>query len=177
MNRLCPKCRASCNDDQEYCAECGAVLPSLQDYRPPVTNNYTGTNTNTNDAPAEEMPMKWYKFVIYVQLFLSAALNGINGLQVFFEGIDYGSTERMLYGLCTLGLAIWALVIRSGLKNFKANAPKQYYVFLFGGIILNLLFGYGIYNTANFIGSIIGVGIVVACNVVYFNKRKHLFVN
>ena len=173
MNRLCPKCRASCNDDQEYCAECGAVLPSLQEYKPPV--NTPNPDPNGNDAPTQELPMKWYKFVIYFQLFANAILNFINGFSSIGTAIDYGDTRGILHGLCTIGLGIAALVIRSGLKNFKANAPKRYYGFMFGGVIVDLLFG--AQATSYFLGSVIGIGIVVACNVVYFNKRKHLFVN
>lgn len=173
MNRLCPKCRASCNDDQEYCAECGAVLPSLQEYVPPT--NYNNTNTNENDAPATELPMKWYKFVIYFQLFASAALNFYYGFRYLGNGLDYDIGRLTWYGIFTVGIGIWALVVRSKLKNFKENAPKQYYFYLFSGIILNLLFS--MQPMAELLGSAIGTGIVVACNVVYFNKRKHLFVN
>jgi len=151
-------------------------LPSLQDYRPPVENNNAGQNIGTNPAPATDLPMKWYKFVIYFQLFLSAVLNFFSGLGNIGNGMDYNDTKMIFYGLCVIGLGVFALVVRSGLKNFKANAPKQYYFLLFGGVILNVLFGYT-YPIANFVGTIIGTGIVVACNVVYFNKRKQLFVN
>ena len=75
-------------------------------------DNYKGTSDSTVRSNLRELPMRWYKFLIYVALWFSAAVN-ILGALPYFSGTS--QTEEMLaqfpilstidlfYGVLTLG--------------------------------------------------------------------------
>jgi len=99
----------------------------------------------------------------------------------FFPGLkqtDY------ITGALMIGLAVFAIVVRMKLAGFKQGAPKMYLVFLAVSIVVSV--GYliavsGIVGETTFdsntIGQIVGSGVMIVVNYIYFKNRAHLFVN
>ena len=169
-----------------------------QNYQPNYQQNYQQPYYNNAAALNNEPPMKWFKFLINFALFAGAVLNLITAIR-YFAGSIYGEnsagiysyfkglkTVDIIYGVLCLGLVALALVARFSLSGFKKNGPTLLYT-LYGA---NILFGV-IYAIAvgivchdmsiafspGTIGGFIGSGVMLAVNIIYFNKRKHMFVN
>lgn len=145
-----------------------------------------------------ELPMKWFEFVIYIQLFGHMLLRLGNAV-ILFTGIIYkkqGIEAEELYSMypqlsmldklfivVCLILAVLAIVVRQRLAKYKKDGPNMYLMF-----ILVQIFALGIYNVGAYIivqsgdfsriiGQIVGLVILFTANKVYFDKRKSLFVN
>ena len=149
-------------------------------------------------APPEtpEHPMRWFKFIIYVQLFLSALAYLVNFL-CYLSGAYYGDDAELVYevfpgmealdvgmALLCLGLAVFALVVRSRLAKFKRSAPMLLHIFLAVGIGITLAYVVAAIVitqqnliTASSASNIIACIVMLACNCIYFGKRKELFTN
>lgn len=142
----------------------------------------------------DRFSMKWYKFVIYVQLFLSAIVNFCNAA-TYFAGLHYqGNAESVYYffpnmraldivmGIFCMALAVFAIVVRQRLAKFKKDGPMLYLI-LFGiQAALNMLylsFATGITGInafdASVCSAIVAPIVLLVTNKVYFEKRKDLF--
>lgn len=142
--------------------------------------------------------MKWYKFVIYVQLFLSAILNMFNAAS-FCTGLQYGSRSGaeqvyayygglkwldILMGLCSFALAVLAIVVRQKLYHYKMDGPKWYIKLLVLDFILSLAYIILAYmltrivalDASMMIQLVISAALILA-NKKYFDNRMDLFVN
>lgn len=102
-----------------------------------------------------EKPMKWYKFVIYFQLFAAALLNLGSGI-AFFTGSQYGLNSyelKLLYGvlgnlktldicmgMVAMFLAVFAIVVRQKLAHFDEQGPKLYLSYQLITVGANLLY-------------------------------------
>lgn len=119
--------------------------------------------------------MKWYKFIIYFQLFAGAVLSFFEGVK-YFLGLYYGDLgmAALVYQRWDalrvldifMGLYNWAmigmyLVTRQKLAKFRSNAVTWYLS------ILALQLGTGIFYNI----------LMIYLNRVYFKKREELFVN
>ena len=161
-------------------------------------NNYRGTNDQSIRDNRPDLPMNWYKFLIWIALWISAAVNIMFGFRYITSGAQ---TEEMLaafpilatvdlfYGVLTLGMGVLALITRFALANYKKNAPTLIVGLYTYGLVISL--GYnaivlGItsstYEPVDLIitGMSVGVTVIinaalVGCNYVYFKKRKRLF--
>ncbi|MBO5701787.1 MAG: hypothetical protein J6S71_05060 [Clostridia bacterium] len=161
-------------------------------------DNYRGTNDQSIRDNRPDLPMNWYKFLIWIALWISAAVNIMFGVQYISGGAQ---TEEMLaafpilstidlfYGVLTVGMGVLALFTRFALANYKKNAPKLIVGLYAYGLVISL--GYnavvlGItssaYEPVDLIITMMSVGtsviinaIFVGCNYVYFKKRKRLF--
>lgn len=161
-------------------------------------DNYRGTSDSTVRNNLRELPMRWYKFLIYVALWFSAAVN-ILGAIPYLTGTS--QTEEMLaqfpvlgtidlfYGVLTLGMGALAIFTRFALAGYKKNAPSLIVGLYAYGLVISL--GYNVavititsavYDPVDLI--ITGMSVVTAvavnaamviCNYVYFKKRKRLF--
>ena len=142
--------------------------------------------------------MKWFKFLIYFALFAGAVLNLIGAIP-YFIGSAYGAdsaqiysyfkglrTVDLIYGVLCLGLVALALVARFSLSGFKKNGPTMLYILYGANILFGIIYAIAvgivchdmsIAFSSGTIGSLVGSGVMLAVNIVYFNKRKHLFVN
>lgn len=216
---ICNRCGKMIPDDTRFCPNCGNVIqmqqvPSrepqqqqqqqYQNYDPqpsyPDYQNYQiDPMMQPQAAAVNQPPMNWFKFIIYVQLFLSAALNLINAIGAFngshYDGsadLVYGffpgqKTNDMIYGVCLLILVALAIYARFRLAGFKRNGPTMYYLFCGLSLVFALLYlilsantlGVSITDvmTASTTGTLIGMIVLLVINLVYFGKRKHLFVN
>jgi hypothetical protein len=208
----CIQCGAQLADNQAFCTYCGAAQNVQQPQQPQYTQapQYTQQPQYTqypqygqpiNTQP--ELPMKWFKFVIYVQLFLSCFSNAVSALSAF-TGSQYGTEAQavyiviptlkivdVIYAIALIGLAVFALIARSNLKNFRVNGPKFYHILLVAQVAVSVIYLVAansvISNSiignsyspdyTSVISSFITTGIMLLCNIKYFNKRKHLFVN
>ncbi len=150
-----------------------------------------------NQNPLEPT-MKWYKFVIWFQLYVSLITGFFNGLSMITGSVysNAGGDAAVIwashpglqyidwsYGLVLIGWAFFALYVRQRLANYRTDGPKLYLLFLIINLAAVLVY--------NLIGGLIVGGLDVAgllmtalCNVLliwlnrtYFKKRQHLFVN
>ncbi len=144
--------------------------------------------------------MKWFKFIIYVQLFLNFILNIYNGymismgkhyglrdgyLQRFYNMSEGLQTIDIVTGVIMIGLAVYAIVTRFSLAGFRKHGPFMYYLLLIfnilvGGIYIMLVneIAVGVkFDFTRMYANIVVLVILLICNIIYLGKRKHLFVN
>lgn len=145
-----------------------------------------------------ELPMKWFEFVIYIQLFLNAGfmllnvLNLASGVAYTKQGIKaeevYSmypqlSTLDKLFEIMCLALIVLAIVVRQRLAKYKKDGPNMYLIFILVQIFVGEIYNAALYiivqnlNFTPVIGQIVGLVILFTANKVYFDKRKSLFVN
>lgn len=145
------------------CKVCGAVVDNTRVSVCPRCNNeltsqypVDGVQTNANAMVGYAQPMKWFKFIIWFQLFASAIGNLYNGIQ-YLTGDLYGeATEVMyevftslktlntVYGYFCIFIALYAIVTRFMLSGFKSIGPKLlYFLYILLGVttlVYTLLF-------------------------------------
>ncbi len=193
---LCYKCARNIPDNSLVCPSCGAEMSVFARKR---------QANGMEDSPfGVLLPMNWYRFLIYFSLIASAITNLSNGflyitgqvysiqsagtLDAYMIYNQYGN-ELMItdiaYGVLTCLFAVFNLVTRSYLANFKKKGPALLYtMYAFGAAIslaypLVLQLAHGVPGAFN---SIIIFELVIECailyaNYIYFSKRKHMFVN
>ncbi len=187
----CDKCGKEIKPEWKNCPGCGAALHG----------NAGGTDwSNVSGGSGNEFVvnnMKWYQFIIYVQLFLAAIFKGIEGIRTM-TGKQYGDDKNLyylfygsglkmmdiLYGILCIGFAVVAILVRQLLAKKKVNASNYY--LLYSGMTAVAALGYAILffiftrESAQIVSAVISLivsGIYIALNYVYFQKRRHLFVN
>ena len=156
-----------------------------------------------------EMPMNWFKFVIFFQLFAAAVLNVVNALALFSEideletyrgafsamntYIDNCSTANTIMAIIFIVLSVYAIFTRFQLAGYKKIGPTLYLSYL--GIVAaaNLLYiisimsfadalfdsmggQFGMTEVSSYITQIIMNVVLLIGNIIYFKKRKALFV-
>ncbi|MCD7749647.1 MAG: zinc ribbon domain-containing protein [Oscillospiraceae bacterium] len=155
------------------------------------------TPPQAGNSPQSGQPsMAWFKFIIWVQLFLSALTNLASGITIV-TGAQYGDyADRvyyvfallkpldMVYGLLCIVMGAAALYIRFQLSSFKRRAPALYLGYIAVSIIVPLLYIIlasviigGFAGDSSTIASLITSVVLLIINQVYFKKRQHLFVN
>lgn len=151
--RFCPMCGNFLeSDDFLYCNKCGAKL--VKSIGGDAVDNNGAKRDILDTAPRVlqvEHSMKWYKFVIYVQLILTIVSCLLNALQSV-SGIVYGMSASIFYsrhigeilhrevaglqivdtmiGLCYIGFAVFVFYVRQQLARFKEAGPALYYAVL-----------------------------------------------
>lgn len=188
----CPFCGTYADDNAKYCPNCQV---DLQDAEVPKT---PGSGT---EAPAPELGMGWYKFLIWFALFAGALLNLVRGIQMM-SGDQYDGYADQVYrvfdglkgldmvaGVALITLAVIAIVARFSLAAYKKNGPKLLillYAFNAGIQIIYTLAAKSIISaatasvsldTSSAFSSAAFALAMAAINYSYFKKREHLFVN
>ena len=202
----CPKCRAAMPNGAKYCTECGTKLPVQPDSVPNVPQPsiqeapaYEAQPVMTEAPPAQELQpceMKWYKFLIYFALWAGAIVNLIDSLQ-FFTGSILGDDVEILYAyypllkvlnlafaLILVAYAVFAIYTRYRLAQFRQNGPAclhalylvQLAMVLIYWLAGSLILGEWL-DLASGFSDLISSIVILCINIVYFRKRKHLFVN
>lgn len=142
MERKCKNCYMPLGVTQTECSNCGALNPLPQG----------AYSTQANRVPFELSPesysMKWFKFVIYFQLFASCVLSVINGVGLL-NGVNYGGMMDQLYEKCptlkdadsfyaiaSFLMAGFALVVRFRLAGYHRDGPVLYLVMLVANVVV-----------------------------------------
>ena len=161
-------------------------------------DNYKGTSDNAVRNNLRELPMGWYKFLIWVALPVSAVVN-ILGAVPYFMGTSQTeeilaqfpvlSTIDLFYGILTLGMGALAVYTRVALAGYKINAPSLVVGLYAYGLVISLAYNIAViaitestYTQVDGIIMVMSIGVsaminaaMVICNHIYFKKRKRLF--
>lgn len=214
---FCNHCGKPVPDNAAFCPGCGSRLTpaapngaynsnAQQQPRVQVPQVQTPPTQQYNAPPAPDftkpqaLPMNYYKFAIWVQLFLGALVYAVQGLGLLF-GFWYEAVSGInaqwfylffpamhivdiLFGLLYLAMAVGAVYTRQQMAHFKKNGPDLYYLFLIAGMVLSFLYavlqgiicstGSGISSA---IGLLVGSGVVLVLCRIYFEKRRSMFCN
>ena len=214
----CRFCGTKIPDNVKFCPECGANLapvpsaapeesapaapaapeiPTPFDPTPYDPAPYSADSFASADvAAAPQRGMKWFKFIIYFQLWAGMLVYLVTAGK-YLTGAYYEGSAEMVYdffpalqpldivmGVFCLALAVYAVVVQRALAKFRAKGPMMYYLMYIVNtavtvlylIIGSIIIGQSAF-TAEVAGSIIGSIVMLFVNIPYFNNRKHLFVN
>ena len=140
--------------------------------------------------------MKWYWFIVHIQLLLSTLSFLLNGY-MYLTGAFYGDQAAVLYetypamSLLDKGFGIFAIVMaglaiftRTKLKAYREGAPKQlimlYILSLLGTVVYigveMAIVGQNLI-TSDLVMSIMISLFMIFVNIYYFRNRRHLFHN
>lgn len=219
----CPHCGSPLAEGSRFCPYCSSILeksagetqneafsgsdetlsvpdrqPSYGDWDPYGDNR--PLSTGSDDPLNDPRGMKWFKFIIYFQLFASAVMNVYNAFQLF-SGAQYEGTAKAvyflypglktadtIYGFAGLGLAALAIFVRFRLARFRKDGPVLYYVLMAADVLSALLYLFlassatGLplsqaLQDSSTLATLAGAVIMLIVNMIYFGKRKDLFVN
>ncbi|MGM9536733.1 MAG: zinc ribbon domain-containing protein [Candidatus Onthomonas sp.] len=184
MERNCPVCGTTLGPQDDHCPNCGAISPSGMQGQP----------------SGQAYPMKWFKFIIYFQLFLSAITSLISGVSCL-TGANYSTTGLvtpeevystfpglrvvdLIVGVGVLVLAVLAIVVRQKLAHYRQGAPELYLTLLGADIALSVFYIVaasavlgGPVLDASTVSELVVSAVMIGANKVYFDKRAELFVN
>ena len=170
--------------------------------------------SNVNPSPVSATPaaphgnyhmnsggkMKWFKFIIYFQLFASGISCILNMLLVFEVNtypIDFPQSFYnwcYFYAISMFALGPISFIIRTKLAKFHQRGPILYIGYLIANAIVNFISSIWIFIIINNISPLLGSGLFssiavsgvvgfvvdllfILLNDSYFKKRRHLFVN
>lgn len=210
----CRFCGKQIPDQAKFCPECGADLAPAPSVAPPEGTPFFPAAPAAPVEPA--MPpqgtpdpaaafgviaaprrgMKWFKFIIYFQLWASL-LSALIAAEKYFTGAYYEGYADWAYsfycglreldicmGILYIALGVYAVFVQRSLAKLRAKGPVMYYSFCAASIALallnviaaSLIVGYSLFN-ADIAAELAPSVILLFINIRYFNNRKHLFVN
>lgn len=207
---FCRFCGKEIPEGGKFCVNCGRSIentetPNQSESGQQVINPMP-ESAYRPVSPATEYPMKWFKFLIYFQLFANAVLYLFSAISSIF-GLQYDGDAELIYyiapglrvvdviyGIVCLGLMAGAIVVRQKLAHYRKNAPVLYIGFVTAGSVIGLVYTFATMAvtgaispyalgeslaliSAAVLGTLIGVGIFIPLNYIYFKKRKELFIN
>ncbi len=154
---------------------------------------------------APVLTMKWFKFLIYFLLFAIGILNVIGGItaltggQYTVEGENVSKavyllfpdlkTIDIIYGIACILLGVFQFYLRFQLAKYKAKAPSYILAMYVATAVITAIYSFAVVGIVpdeivahseligQGVGAIIGAGVMAFLNKIYFDKRKHLFVN
>lgn len=184
MERNCPVYGTTLGPQDDHGPNCGAISPS-----------------GVQGQPAgQAYSMKWFKFAIYFQLFLSALISLMSGVS-YLTGANYSTTGLvtleevystfpglravdLIVGVGLLALAVLAIAVRQKLAHYRRGAPKLYLMLLGADVALSVLYLLAcsamlgtLLLDASTISELVVSAVMIGANKVYFDKRAGLFVN
>ena len=215
---FCTNCGRQLANGSTYCPFCGTALAprpeqptELKPETPPAfdpNSSYPQPLNAYGQQPARHVPadpkndprgMKWFKFIIYFQLFANALLNLVNAVTVFTGAHYQGSADLVysvfpaeravdiIYGILCLALAAFGIYVRFLLAAFRRNGPGLYLGLIAANILVPVL--YMLFSSLvthipltslldlNGILSLAANVIMLVVNKIYFDRRKDLFVS
>jgi len=159
----CPNCHTVLGEKLIVCSDCGKGYPRNKSICPWCNYEY---------VEPSELPMKWYNFVTYIQCPLGIIMSI---LAMLYNINNYGElilTVLHLFNALLVGILMYGLYKKT-IWSWKLLLGLYIFISIFGYIdylevwqpLLYLVFII-VFNIVNTIP-----------NYVYFNKRKHLFIN
>lgn len=149
---ICKYCDSANADGATRCKECGRPLDCSQD---------------EDKRSKHSMPMKWFYFTIYAQLFIIILLELWTTVWVFRVGLYH-------VALVAAVDVVLAVVARQMLAHYKSSGPMMLRVFriysVVASVILSLITGVGL--------SLGGIGASLAMVVFeasYYSRRSMIF--
>ena len=206
---FCPSCGSQVPDESKFCPSCGASFNSAaQSAATPQPTEAPVPGAAPVPAPpvpgaapagAAAPEMKWYKFIIWVQLFLSALSLVGTGIMLL-TGTHYGDAKALVYmvygglqaadiifAIVFIALAVCCIIVRMNLAKFKKGAPTQYLILLGANIAAQLVYALALAAITQInvfqamdsstVAQIITSVVMIALSKIYFDKREHLFTN
>ena len=197
----CRNCGSVVPDDAKFCTSCGTALNTEEVMSVnKVDSSRFSEFKKANAKDHTSHGMKWFKFIIYFQLFFSAFLYGCNALALFFgwfyviDGSNYQTLIYLYYPIMkfvdyfiafsNLALLVYSFYVRQSLAKFKTNAIKLYFILYYVSITVSLV--YIVVSSLVSGANTLTVGVVfnltvsiamIAINKYYFSKRNQLFIN
>lgn len=225
---FCPNCGCNNPDYAAACAACGTVLreqaqpngyqPYQQQNNYQPQNNYQQPNPQQpngyqpyqnqpyygqmNSPLTPTHPMKWFKFLIYFLLFVSALGHVANGvmhmtgsIHTNANGRDFSDALYRLYpaietldlfvAIASFGMAVLSLVARFRLAAYRQKSGDLVTALYFTSAVINIIYAIALIiitesslEDADLSMTFTSVAITLAigfANKAYFNKRKDLF--
>ncbi len=191
----CPKCGSEIAENAKFCVGCGSPVEAQ-----PAQATYIGDGGLIQPA----LPMKWFKFVIYFTLWAGAILNFMSGIMAL-TGMQYETeyedvadlvyamfdglkTADMVYGFLMIALAVFMIYTRFRLAGFYKNGPSLFVSTYVVALVINISYFFAVMAicgselgdttsvTSNLYISTLTSIFMIVVNIIYFKKRKHLFV-
>ena len=196
---FCQNCGKEIRDNTLFCPYCGTSTKAGT-----VENHAASGTSGISTAPwqntmtSTEMGMKWYKWVIWVQLFLTAlssvfmGISLLTGKQIVDVSFIYtllGTLKvlNVIFGIIYVVLAVMSILVRNQLAHYKTGAPSNFLHLLIilwvVGVVYPIIVSL-VTNTFSVFGdilktipSIIFFVIYYTLNRTYFKKRESMFCN
>ena len=209
----CRFCGKQIPDNAKFCSECGANLAPAPSAAPEESAPAVTTTPEIPTVPAMpvqgtpdpaasgviETPqrgMKWFKFIIYFQLWVTLLVCLIDSSAYYTGSFYEGSTELIysywpslkaldvIMSILLFAMGVYAVCVQRALAKFRAKGPVMYYILCGAGILVSLIYitaasniiGESTANAETLYDFFVSV-ILLFINIRYFNNRKHLFVN
>ena len=210
----CRFCGKQIPDQAKFCPECGADLapapsaappenvPSVpaapvapvEPVRPPQGTPDPAAATGVIETPRRGM--KWFKFIIYFQLWFTLLVCVIYS-SMYYTGSFYEGAADQIYSywpslkaldvimsILIFAMGVYAVFVQRALAKFRARGPVMYYILCGAGILISLIYisaagtilGESAANAETLYSFFFSI-ILLFINIRYFNNRKHLFVN
>ncbi len=199
---FCQNCGKEIRDNTLFCPYCGTSTKAgtVENHAASGTPGTSGISTapRQNTMTSTEMGMKWYKWVIWVQLFLTAlssvfmGISLLTGKQIVDVSFIYtllGTLKvlNVIFGIIYVVLAVMSILVRNQLAHYKTGAPSNYLHLLIilwvVGAVYPIIVSL-VTNTFSVFGdilktipSIIFFVIYYTLNRTYFRKRESMFCN
>ena len=210
--KQCSVCKTYAPDETKYCATCGTRFDGEKEYdlgslieenekalRQAEFENpevFETVQRPVVQQPVQQLPEKWFHFLIYFALWAGAVMNVSEAVQYFTGsvymklGVTVDSVYRsfsdlktldLIYGFLLLALAVFRIYTRFSLAGYKANGPTCLYI-MYGAEALAVL-GYALCFSeitgsgveASMWGSLLMSVVMIVLNYFYFKKRAHYF--
>lgn len=168
---------------------------------PQAPGQYGYNPAGMSDPMHDPRGMNWFKFIIYVQLFLAAVVNVVNGIQYLTGSLYNGYADSFYYyypgfktldvliGLICFALAGFCIYTRQRLAKFRKDGPKLFYALYcinIGALLIYLIAASSILRIS--VGQLLSISptipttivtsaIFLAINLIYFRNRSDLFKN
>ena len=210
--KQCSVCKMQAPDETKYCANCGTRFDGEKEYdlsslieenekalRQAEFENpevFEPVQRPAVQQPVQQLPEKWFHFLIYFALWAGAAMNVISAVQYFTGGVytklgisaDFAyrsfsdlKTLDFAYGFVLLMLAAFCIYTRFSLAGYKTNGPTCLYI-MYGAEAIAVL-GYALCFSeitgssveVSTWGSLLISVVMIVLNYFYFKKRAHYF--